>query len=250
MQLCVNDKVIEQPTADGIVRALDAASFPADWFITLETDAGAMLDAVAREDGRFAVVHEDNGITRRATPDVDAAALRPMFVKFLNGEPDWDAGCSWSTQRQEPRKMFKFVPAGMVTVRGKSGEAPPPWALATMIGIVAAAGGVSVIAHPWASRHEHGALDEAGLASLAEHGLAGIEVDHQDHDEPKRAALRAIAGDLGLVATGSSDYHGLGKTGHSLACNTTAPEQLERLLELAAAAAARSTRTTPAVVTG
>jgi predicted metal-dependent phosphoesterase TrpH len=122
--------------------------------------------------------------------------------------------------------------------------------LVTMIGVVAAAGGVSVIAHPWASRHEHGALDEAGLASLAEHGLAGIEVDHQDHDEPKRAALRAIAGDLGLVATGSSDYHGLGKTGHNLACNTTAPEQLERLLELAAAAAARSTRTTPAVVTG
>jgi predicted metal-dependent phosphoesterase TrpH len=122
--------------------------------------------------------------------------------------------------------------------------------LVTMIGIVAAAGGVSVIAHPWASRHKHGALDEAGLASLAEHGLAGIEVDHQDHDEPKRAALRAIAGDLGLVATGSSDSHGLGKTGHSLACNTTAPEQLERLLELAAAAAARSTRTTPAVVAG
>jgi predicted metal-dependent phosphoesterase TrpH len=119
-----------------------------------------------------------------------------------------------------------------------------------MIGVVAAAGGVSVIAHPGASRHEHGAIDEAGLASLAEHGLAGIEVDHQDHDEPKRAALRAIAGDLGLVATGSSDYHGLGKTGHNLACNTTAPEQLERLLELAAAAAARSTRTTPAVVSG
>jgi predicted metal-dependent phosphoesterase TrpH len=122
--------------------------------------------------------------------------------------------------------------------------------LVTMIEIVAAAGGVSVIAHPWASRHEHGALDEAGLASLAEHGLAGVEVDHQDHDEPKRKALRAIAADLELVATGSSDYHGLGKTGHNLACNTTAPEQLERLLDLAAAAAERSARTTPSVVAG
>jgi hypothetical protein len=122
--------------------------------------------------------------------------------------------------------------------------------LVTMIGTVAAAGGVSVLAHPWASRHEHSALDEAGLASLAEKGLAGIEVEHQDHDEPKRAALRAIADDLGLVATGSSDYHGLGKTGHNLACNTTAPEQLERLLDLAATAAARADRDTPSVVAG
>ncbi len=120
--------------------------------------------------------------------------------------------------------------------------------LVTMIGTVAAAGGVSVIAHPWASRHEHGALDEAGLAALVGHGLAGVEVDHQDHDAAKRAALRGIADDLGLVATGSSDYHGLGKTGHNLACNTTDPEQLERLLELAASAAARSARVTPSVV--
>ena len=62
--------------------------------------------------------------------------------------------------------------------------------LVTMLGTVAAAGGVSVIAHPWASRYEHTALDEAGLAALQEHGLAGIEVDHEDHDRggPGRAA--------------------------------------------------------------
>lgn len=122
--------------------------------------------------------------------------------------------------------------------------------LVTMLGTVAAAGGVSVIAHPWASRHEHSALDEAGLADLQEHGLAGIEVAHQDHDDQVRAELRGIATNLGLVATGSSDYHGLGKTGHALACNTTAPDQLDRLLELAAEAADRSSRATPEVVAG
>jgi hypothetical protein len=122
--------------------------------------------------------------------------------------------------------------------------------LMTMIGTVAAAGGATVIAHPWASRHEHSALDEAGLAALLAQGLAGIEVDHEDHDATTRDTLRGIAGNLGLVATGSSDYHGLGKTGHGLACNTTAPDQLDRLLELAAAAAARSARTTPEVVGG
>lgn len=122
--------------------------------------------------------------------------------------------------------------------------------LVTMLGTVAAAGGVSVIAHPWASRHEHSALDEAGLAALQEHGLAGIEVAHQDHDDRVRDELRAIAANLGLVTTGSSDYHGLGKTGHALACNTTAPDQLARLLELATEAADRSRRATPEVVAG
>ena len=122
--------------------------------------------------------------------------------------------------------------------------------LVTMLGTVAAAGGVSVVAHPWASRYQHTALDEAGLAALQQHGLAGIEVDHEDHDEEVREALHGIARNLGLVATGSSDYHGLGKTGHALACNTTAPDQLDLLLELATEAADRSRRATPEVVAG
>ncbi|QWZ08565.1 PHP domain-containing protein [Nocardioides panacis] len=122
--------------------------------------------------------------------------------------------------------------------------------LETMIGTVADAGGVSVVAHPWASRHDHTALDEAGLARLQAAGLAGIEVDHEDHDAATRAALRAIARDLDLVVTGSSDHHGLGKVGHDLGCNTTAPDQLERLLALAGAAADASGRTTPGVLTG
>ena len=122
--------------------------------------------------------------------------------------------------------------------------------LETTIGTVADAGGVSVVAHPWASRHDHTALDEPGLARLQDAGLAGIEVDHEDHDPATRAVLRSIARDLDLVVTGSSDHHGLGKVGHDLGCNTTAPEQLERLLALAGAAAQASGRSTPGVLTG
>ena len=54
---------------------------------------------------------------------------------------------------------------------------------------------------------------------------------------PAREALRAIARDLGLVVTGSSDYHGNGKVDHELGCNTTDPDDYARLLELADAAA-------------
>ncbi len=120
--------------------------------------------------------------------------------------------------------------------------------LEDMIGTVAGAGGVTVLAHPWASRHDHTALDAEGIAGLRDVGLAGVEVDHEDHDRATRDALRALARDLGLVVTGSSDYHGLGKVDHDLGCNTTAPDQLDRLLDLAAGAAEASGRTTPAVV--
>ena len=138
MELCVNDKVIEKPTPDDIVRALDATSFPEDWFMTLETDTGAMLDAVAQEGGHFALVHVDKDLKRKAVPDVDAVALKPIFVKFLNAEPDWDAGCHWRVQgsAQGQRKMFKFVPASTVTTPGKSGDGPPSWAIVTMVGII------------------------------------------------------------------------------------------------------------------
>jgi len=51
------------------------------------------------------------------------------------------------------------------------------------------------------------------------------------------------------VVTGSSDHHGVGKHEHELGCNTTAPEEYERLLALADAASARSARSTPEVVT-
>ena len=69
-------------------------------------------------------------------------------------------------------------------------------------------------------------MGEAALAGLRDAGLTGIEVDHQDHSAAARETLRAIARNLDLVVTGSSDYHGTGKVDHELGCNTTAPDQL------------------------
>ena len=105
-------------------------------------------------------------------------------------------------------------------------------ALEDMIPLVAAAGGVTVVAHPW-GRGSRSVLDAEALAGLKDLGLAGIEVDHQDHAPAARAELRAIARELDLVVTGSSDHHGLGKVDHDLGVNTTDPEQYERLLALA-----------------
>ncbi|MFD9292385.1 PHP domain-containing protein [Streptomyces sp. NPDC060030] len=77
--------------------------------------------------------------------------------------------------------------------------------------LVKAAGGVTVFAHPLAVKRG-AVVPEDVIAELAEAGLDGIEVDHMDHDLPTRARLRGLAADLGLLPTGSSDYHGSRKT--------------------------------------
>lgn len=105
--------------------------------------------------------------------------------------------------------------------------------LVRMIGLVTAAGGVPVVAHPW-GRGSEDVLDRAAFAELADAGLFGIEVDHLDHGPEQRAALRDIADALDLVVTGSSDHHGLGKTDHDLGCETTSPAAYERILARAA----------------
>lgn len=100
--------------------------------------------------------------------------------------------------------------------------------IATAITLIRAAGGVPVFAHPWARRRGP-VIDGSVLADLAGRGLAGVEVDHPDHDAADRAALRTIAAAHGLFTTGSSDHHGRNKT-TPIAAETTAPEVLEVLL--------------------
>jgi predicted metal-dependent phosphoesterase TrpH len=113
------------------------------------------------------------------------------------------------------------------------------------IDLVRAAGGVPVIAHPW-GRSSYKVITAETIAQLVEqHGLAGIEVDHQDHSPESRTALRRIAQDLDIVYTGSSDHHGVGKINHDLGVNSTEPEQFQRLLEIAKVNAAASSAVVP-----
>src|SRR5215218_5772259 len=97
------------------------------------------------------------------------------------------------------------------------------------IALIHQAGGLAVIAHPWGRGREH-LLPPSVLQILVDdHGLDGIEVDHQDHDDDTRRRLRALADSLGLLPTGSSDYHGTGKLDHDLGCNTTDPEVFDEI---------------------
>ena len=102
------------------------------------------------------------------------------------------------------------------------------------IEMIADAGGVTVIAHPFA-RSRGATVTPEVLAELAERGLTGVEVDHPNHDEATRAELRGLARELGMVQTGSSDYHGTNKT-IAIGAETTDPEQFEALVARATGA--------------
>jgi len=96
------------------------------------------------------------------------------------------------------------------------------------VGLVRAAGGVPVFAHPAAATRGTTVGDDA-IRALAAAGLAGLEVDHRDNAPADRERLRALAGELGLLVTGASDYHGAGKD-NRLGEHTTDPAVLEALL--------------------
>ncbi|MGH3743942.1 MAG: PHP domain-containing protein [Mycobacteriales bacterium] len=99
------------------------------------------------------------------------------------------------------------------------------------VALIRDAGGVAVFAHPLARKRGE-VVDDAAIVAMCDAGLAGLEVDHPDHDEASRARLRALAADLGLIVTGSSDYHGTRKP-TPLGANLTGPEAYEAIVAAA-----------------
>ena len=99
----------------------------------------------------------------------------------------------------------------------------------TAVRTMRAAGGVPVFAHPGAEARGR-IVTTSVIESMAQQGLVGLEVDHRDHDEAQKVRLTRIADRLGLVRTGSSDYHGTGKP-NQLGENLTTPEAFQALIE-------------------
>ena len=97
--------------------------------------------------------------------------------------------------------------------------------------LVVAAGGVAVFAHPDAHQRGRTVSDDV-IAAMAAAGLAGLEVDHVDHDAAARAHLRGLAAELDLLMTGSSDFHGTAKTVR-LGEHTTGEAAYERIVAAA-----------------
>jgi predicted metal-dependent phosphoesterase TrpH len=70
------------------------------------------------------------------------------------------------------------------------------------IRLIRGAGGVPVVAHP-AKIHDDGLLP-----GLVDAGLGGLEAFHSDHTPEQAEHYVRLAGKLGLLWTGGSDFHG------------------------------------------
>jgi len=99
------------------------------------------------------------------------------------------------------------------------------------IRLIKEAGGVAVIAHPFASLRGR-IISSEYLESLIDAGLDGIEILHRDHSEGERDQLLALVRRYALLVTGGSDYHGKRKV-NRLGENLTELSQWEKISERA-----------------
>jgi predicted metal-dependent phosphoesterase TrpH len=93
--------------------------------------------------------------------------------------------------------------------------------------LIRGSGGACVLAHP-AMWKGQGSVPEELIERMADHGMAGLEVDHPDHAPEQRVAYRRLAEALDLVPTGSSDCHGA-RYDTRLGCDTTPRAAVEEL---------------------
>ena len=90
-------------------------------------------------------------------------------------------------------------------VPGAKAFVPRRWPSATeAIDLIRGAGGVAVIAHPYWDISEPDKVEDL-IRSL---GVDGVETFYPSHSEEQTAHLLELCAELGLIATGSSDYHG------------------------------------------
>ena len=88
------------------------------------------------------------------------------------------------------------------------------------------AGGIAVLAHPFAYKNE------ALLEELIELGLDGVEAFHPSQTPEQTEQLLSLANDRGLVVTGGSDFHGMyAKTVRPMGSTSVPDEYVDALLD-------------------
>lgn len=76
------------------------------------------------------------------------------------------------------------------------------------ISMIAEAGGIPVLAHPFTLHCKNSHELESLVKNLVSHGLKGIEVYYSEHNRAQTSSYLRLVQDYNLVATGGSDFHG------------------------------------------
>ena len=131
--------------------------------------------------------------------------------------PTCSCGSGWSPTATRPSPSY-LAEGGPAYVDRYAAD------LEEMLALVRGARGVAGGRPPVGAWPAH-VLDESAFVVLKGAGLAGIEVDHLDHDAHARDRLREIAGRLDLVGHRVQRPPRHRQDGHDLGCESTAPDQ-------------------------
>lgn len=173
------------PADPGLTAALE--TFRAD----RQARIGRMTDAM-RELG-WAI--DDEILTGRKAPGRPHLA-RAVFEHPANAERLAEEGLT-----SFGAVLEAYLIEGTPAFRGRTMPSVPE-----AIDVVHAAGGLAVWAHPYWDIPEPADV-EATLRRFATAGLDGVEAFYATHDEAQTRQLVGLAGELGLLTTGSTDFH-------------------------------------------
>ena len=158
MELCVNDKSTANPSTDDIAQAIDATPHPEDWYLVLDSDDDAYVEAAARPDGTYEVTASDGRRDLQADEPLETNRVKEILFKFLAGDAAWrDMGFS-PVSAPEARD-------GSPARVARGGSGPPAWALGIVIGTIA----VVVLAAllPWRAYLPFGDSDAFNIGLIA-----------------------------------------------------------------------------------
>jgi len=137
---------------------------------------------------------------------------RPHFAKVM-----LDKGYIETRQEAFDKYLAKGAPAYLEKQRLEPDDA---------ISRARAEGAVPVLAHPYSLGISGDDL-RTRMAHWRDRGLCGLEVIYPEHGPEIRGIFTALASDLGLIATGGTDYHGDNKPhitlGSGIDGNVTVP---------------------------
>ncbi len=91
----------------------------------------------------------------------------------------------------------RWLATGLPAFVPRTGSSP-----AAVVDVIHDAGGVASMAHPGVTKRDD------LIRPLADHGLDAIELHHSDHSPDDERHYRGLAGRLGLLVSGGSDFHG------------------------------------------
>jgi hypothetical protein len=127
MQLDVNGINNATPTADDIRRAVDARSGD-DWYISLEPDADASIEANMAADGSLSLAYDEGDTFRQSNGPVDAARVKEILVHYFNRDERWRDGVTWVA----PSPVTRFASPSR-------GQSPPVAVIVSLVVIIGAA---------------------------------------------------------------------------------------------------------------